>query len=133
MRPPPRLSSAAARAWQWAAAIAGVAVLTASIVAQQPPQPPTPQPPPGQEPPRFRSSVEVTSVDVSIVDDKGKPIAGLKPEDFTVRVDGAPRRVVSAEWVSLATDAAAPPPPAAPDGYSTNESSTGGPAIVVAV
>jgi VWFA-related protein len=90
--------------------------------AQQPPQ----------EPPRFRSSVEVTSLDVSVVDDRGRPIADLKPEDFNVRIDGNARKVVSAEWIALVSPDAAPAP-SPPDGYSTNESSTGGRLIVIAV
>jgi VWFA-related protein len=98
----------------------------ASVAAGQAPQP-------QQEPPRFRATVEVTSLDVTVVDDRGKPIAGLAPEDFAVRVDGIPRKVVSAEWVPLVTDAGAPPPPPPPDGYSTNEHSTGGRMIVLAV
>src|SRR3954469_23321493 len=88
------------------------------------------QPPPK---PSFQSSVEVTSLDVTVVDDKGKPLSGLTPADFNVRVDGNNRRVVSAEWVPLsapAADANVPPPP---DGYSTNESSTGGRLIVMAI
>src|SRR5262249_52493765 len=96
-------------------------------------QPPTPAPPQQQqEQPRFRASVEVTSLDVSVVDDRGKPIQNLKPEDFNVRIDGSSRRVVSAEWIALVTPGAAPPPPP-PDGYSTNENSTGGRLIVLAV
>src|SRR5262249_6681197 len=68
-------------------------------------QPPATQPPPSQEPPRFRSSVDVTSLDVTVVDDRGKPIDNLKPEDFIVRIEGSQRRVVSAEWVSLVSEA----------------------------
>jgi len=86
-----------------------------------------------QEPPRFRSSVEITSLDVTVVDDRGRPVAALKPEDFSVKIDGNTRNVVSAEWVSLVADASAPPPPPPPDGYSTNENSTGGRLIVLAV
>jgi VWFA-related protein len=86
----------------------------------------------GQEP-RFRSSVEVTSLDVTVVDDRGQPVTGLTPADFNVRIDGSQRKVVSAEWVSLVADAGAPPPPPPPDGYSTNEHSTGGRLIVMAV
>lgn len=85
-----------------------------------------------QEPPRFRSSVEVTSLDVTVVDDRGHPIVDLGPGDFNVRIDGNQRKVVSAEWISVVSDAAAPPPPP-PDGYSTNENSTGGRLIVLAV
>jgi VWFA-related protein len=90
------------------------------------------QTPPGQTP-RFRASVEVTTLDVSVVDDRGKPLVDLTSADFTVRVDGNVRRVVSAEWVPLVSDSGAPPPPAPPDGYSTNEASTGGRLIVLAV
>jgi VWFA-related protein len=111
-------------AGRWWLVLAGAGMLAASSARAQQPAP--------QEPPRFRSSVEVTSLDVTVVDDRGRPIADLKPEDFTVRIDGNPRKVVSAEWISLVSDAAAPPP-APPDGYSSNENSTGGRLIVLAV
>ena len=52
-----------------------------------------------QNQPRFRSGVEVTSIDVTVVDDDGHPVSDLSPADFTVRVDDTPRRVVSSEWV----------------------------------
>src|SRR5437879_10526937 len=79
-----------------------------------------------QQTPRFRTSVEVTSIDVTVVDGQGHPIPNLQPEDFTVRVDGTPRRVVSAEWVQLSTkDQPVKPAAAAPEGFSSNESATG--------
>jgi VWFA-related protein len=82
--------------------------------------------------PVFRSSIEVTTVDVGVVDRDGKPIVDLAPSDFSVQVDGAPRRVVTAEWVSLVTPAKpdAPPPP---PGYSTNENATGGRLILIVI
>jgi VWFA-related protein len=90
------------------------------------------QPPP--QPPRFQTGVEVTSMDVTVVDDHGKPVTTLTPADFNVRIDGNPRRVVSAEWISLVTPAvtapAAPPPP---DGFTSNENVSGGRLIVIAV
>jgi VWFA-related protein len=85
------------------------------------------------QPPPFKSSVEVTSLDVSVVDDRGKPIANLAPGDFTVRIDGAARKVVTAEWVPLATEPSGKEAPAPPEGYSTNESSIGGRLIVLAI
>jgi VWFA-related protein len=94
-----------------------------SLSAQQ--QPPAPKP-------SFQSSVEVTSLDVAVVDDKGKPIPNLTPADFAVKIDGNPRRVVTAEWVPLMAEAGAAAP-APPDGYTTNESATGGRLIVIAV
>jgi len=87
-----------------------------------------------QEPPRFRSAVEVTSIDVAVVDGQGKPLLGLMPGDFTVRVDNKPRVVVSAEWVPLAAEPANPKPVArVPEGYSSNENATGGRLIAIVV
>src|SRR6185436_4674711 len=103
--------------------LCGLCGLCGSILSSQQ------QPPPK---PSFQSSVEVTSLDVTVVDDKGKPVLGLTPADFLVRIDGNPRRVVSAEWVPLIAEGSAPAP-APPDGYSTNESATGGRLIVIAV
>ena len=57
------------------------------------------QPPPK---PSFQTSVEVTSLDVTVVDDRGKPVANLTPADFVVSVDGTAPSVVTAEWISLA-------------------------------
>ncbi len=88
----------------------------------------------GAQPPRFRATVEVTSVDVAVVDGQGKPLLNLQPTDFAVRVDGKNRQVVSAEWVPLA--AASPdakPLVRVPEGYTSNENSTGGRLIVIAV
>ncbi|MQA30582.1 MAG: VWA domain-containing protein [Luteitalea sp.] len=86
-----------------------------------------------QDVPRFRSSVELTTVDVTVLDDRGQPISGLTAADFEVRVDGDARSVISAEWVPLDTplDAVAPPPP--PLGYSSNENATGGRLILIVV
>jgi VWFA-related protein len=85
-----------------------------------------------QDQPRFRSGVDVTSVDVTVVDERGRPILGLKPEDFTVKLDGAERRVVSADWIALtAPEGPKPPPP--PEGYSSNEGGTGGRLVLLVV
>ena len=105
--------------------LCGLCVLPGFFLSGQEQQPPAK--------PSFQSSVEVTSLDVSVVDDRGKPITNLTPADFVVRIDGNNRRVVSAEWVAIAGDSAAAPPPPPPDGYSTNESATGGRLIVIAV
>src|SRR5260370_29192526 len=98
----------------------GIVLAAMAVHAQQP------------QTPVFRSSVEVTSVDVGVVDDRGRPVMGLGPADFTVQIDGATRRIVSADWVSLVTPArpAAPPPP---EGVSSNENSTGGRLILIAI
>src|SRR5207249_570537 len=113
-----------------ALAFAAVTVCALGGASQTPPPQKQPQP---QQPPRFQSSVEVTPVDVSVVDDHGQPIRDLAPADFTVRIDGNPRRVVSAEWISLVTAPSAAPPRPVPEGYSSNENATGGRLIILAV
>jgi VWFA-related protein len=87
--------------------------------------------PHAQQQPVFRSSVEVTSLDVGVVDRDGRPVSDLTPEDFTVQIDGVARRVVSAEWISLVTPAKPAPPP--PPGYSSNENLTGGRLILLVI
>jgi hypothetical protein len=108
--------------WRGLAGAVAICALQASpTLAQQDPPPP-----------RFQSAVEVNSIDVTVVDDRGRPILDLKPGDFTVRVDNGPRRVVTAEWMPLMT-AVGPVPPAPPDGYSTNESRSGGRLILIVI
>lgn len=97
-----------------------VAAATLRPIAQQP------------DLPRFSSSVEVTSLDVSVFDDRGRPVSDLSADDFVVKVDGAVRKVVSAEWIQLQTADREPAIPV-PDGYSSNDSASGGRLIVVVV
>jgi len=85
-----------------------------------------------QQTPVFRSSVEVTTIDVGIVDRDGKPISDLKPPDFTVQIDGEQRRVLTAQWISLVTPPKPEGPPP-PPGYSTNEGLTGGRLILIVI
>jgi VWFA-related protein len=72
----------------------GILVLAAALAAQGPP--------PAQAPPQpFRSRVIVVPVDVRVVDRNGKPIADLKPEDFTVTEDGVPQTIVHFSFQTL--------------------------------
>ena len=57
--------------------------------------------------PVFRSGVEVMEVDVTVVDAKGMPVRDLRAPEFTVTVDGQPRRVISAEFVAESGESAA--------------------------
>ena len=43
--------------------------------------------------PIFRGGVEVIEVDASVIDDRGHPVADLRGPEFTVTVDGKPRKV----------------------------------------
>jgi VWFA-related protein len=113
-----------------ALALAFVAIAVCALAAASQTPPPQQQ---QQQPPRFQSSVEVTPVDVTVVDGHGQPIRDLAPSDFTVRIDGNQRRVVSAEWISLVTAANHAAPAVVPEGFTSNENATGGRLIVIAV
>ena len=62
---------------------------------------------PPQEP-RFEEKLEVTRVvvDARVLDSRGRPILGLGPGDFRVKVDGKAVPLESAEWVPGAPEAA---------------------------
>jgi VWFA-related protein len=49
-------------------------------------------------------------VNVDVRDRDGKPIEGLKPEDFLVTEDGKPQKISVFEYQRLETDVPAPPP-----------------------
>ena len=63
-------------------------------------------PPVAEQGPTFRTGVDVVSVDVAVVDRNGKPVQDLRAPEFTVRIDGEERRVVSAELVRIDIEAA---------------------------
>lgn len=80
----------------------------------------------------FRSGVDLVTVDVSVHGADGRPVEGLGPEDFALKVDGRPRRVVSAQFISH------PPAAARSAGrgarhYSSNERADAGRFVVIAV
>jgi VWFA-related protein len=54
-----------------------------------------------QTQPTFRTTVDVVAVDVSVIDREGRPVDDLKAANFTLKVDGKPRQLRSAEYVSL--------------------------------
>ena len=62
----------------------------------------TPQLPP------FRSSIDLVQVDVSAIDGDGRPIRDLSPEDFELRVDGKPRPIVSAQFITVPSNVEMP-------------------------
>jgi VWFA-related protein len=69
-----------------------------------------------QQPPAFRSGVELVTVDVQVVDKRGNPVTGLKPEQFEVTIDGRRRQVVSAQLIEAASGTPHSSNPPAPDG-----------------
>jgi VWFA-related protein len=90
------------------------------------------EPPPAAAQPTFRSAVDLVAVDVAVIGD-GRPVTGLGPQDFALAVDGAPRRVISAEYVSATT--AQKPAGASPVAatYSTNVAASSGRLIMFVV
>lgn len=59
--------------------------------------------------PVFRAGVDLIAVDVQVVDNDGRPIPALRPQDFEVSISGKSRRVASAEFVeSTRLDGSAP-------------------------
>src|SRR5580765_6312831 len=73
-----------------------LAAASATLAAQGTP----PQQPPAQQP-TFRSTVDLVAVDVNVIDSTGRPVSDLKLEEFSLTVGGRPRRLRSAEFVSL--------------------------------
>ncbi len=59
--------------------------------------------------PTFTANSNLVIVDVTIKDKSGKPIEGLKPEDFSVLEDGKPQKISVFEYQRLTMEAAPPP------------------------
>jgi VWFA-related protein len=84
--------------------------------------------------PTFRTGVELIEVDVAVVDARGRPVDDLRAPEFTVRIDGQPRRVVSAELVKYDVEAARRETVAPIDThFTTNLTPPNGRLIVIAV
>ena len=71
------------------------------------------------------------SVDVSIVDVNGKPVDNLTPSEFMLKVDGRPRKLSSAQFISLRRTADDVDPDNA--AYSTNQNARPGRRILIVV
>ena len=82
--------------------------------------------------PTFRAGVDLVTVDATVLGRDGVPIDSLGPDDFRLEVDGRPRRVVSAQYVSQAARKNLPPQLAARH-FTSNEAADTGRIVVVAV
>jgi len=58
-------------------------------------------PRPGGQAPRFPAGVELVVVDAVVVDEAGRPVAGLSRDDFRVLEDGEPQAITSFEAVQI--------------------------------
>ncbi len=88
-----------------------------------------------QDQPRFRSGLDLVTADVVVVDRDGAPVRGLTADDFAVRVDGAPRSIVSVQFVEFggASGASGGAPAASSSLYATNEEAGRGRLLVFVV
>jgi VWFA-related protein len=100
-----------------------------SLHAQSTSPPPQQSTPPQGQQPTFRSTTDVVAVDVSVVDKDGRPVDNLRPEDFTLKVDGKGRRLTSAEFVSLRHQ----DDEAKPSTFSTNQGERPGRLIMIVI
>ena len=106
-----------------------VIALTSLVHAGSSAQSPAPQQE-GQPRSTFKSSVDLVPVDVNVLDKTGRPIPDLTADDFSLKVDGKPRRIVSAQFITATRNVEQAPPPA---DYSANPPSEGGRLIMLVV
>ena len=132
------MKSAAFAALGLLLAVFSPGTVTAALEAVNPHQSasaaPAQTPPPQQAPPTFRTGVDVVAVDVSVVDPTGRPIRGLEAGDFSLTVDGRPRRLASVQYISQETAPGTPltdRPEVTP--FSSNEGRGGGRMVLVVV
>ncbi|HEX6215817.1 MAG TPA: VWA domain-containing protein [Vicinamibacterales bacterium] len=64
-------------------------------------QAPAPPPAPQQPPITFRAEVNYVEVDARVLDQQGKFLPGMKPEDFEVLEDGKPQKVTAFSLVNI--------------------------------
>jgi hypothetical protein len=69
--------------------IAAAVLITASLSAQQPPQP------------TFRAGVELVQIDAVVTDRDGNPVSGLTVDDFELREVGKPRDISAFATVDI--------------------------------
>ncbi len=90
-----------------------IALLCAFLAAVAPGQSPQAAPPQTQTPSgpvvQFTANSNLVIVDVVVKDKSGKPIEGLKQDDFTVLEDGKPQKVSVFEFQKLSTEPAPEP------------------------
>jgi VWFA-related protein len=86
---------------------------------------------PDQPPQTFRTAVDLVSADVAVIDRDGKPVHGLTTADFTLTVDGRPRKVSTAEYIAQVRRDPAGDRGSSPAAVSTN--TTGGGRLIMLV
>ena len=69
-----------------------------------------------QEPqrPTFSTSINILTLDVTALDRDGKPVAGLRPEDFEIKINGSVRTVQTVAYIEAKVAGASTAPAAEP-------------------
>ena len=92
------------------AVVVSFALLAATALPQNPQpvdprqQPPPPEPAPAQQRPGksvIRTSTDLVLIDAQVTDRSGKPVRGLKPEQFTLLEDDKPQRISSFDYYDI--------------------------------
>jgi len=104
------------------AVVTAIALLLPLAATAQDPQPPRST---------FKSAVDLVPVDVSVIDKSGRPVSDLSAQDFTLAVDGKPRRIASTQFISVERAIETAPPK--PVEYSSNAGSAGARLIMLVV
>jgi VWFA-related protein len=92
-----------------------------------------------QEPiqgPTFRTGIDLVAVDVSVVDENGRPVDDLLAPDFVVKIDGETRRVVTTDLVKVDVEQGRKPQPPVDKTetfYTSNLAPPNGRRIVLAI
>ena len=122
--------------------LAATSALSGQTPATQNPAPAAPTPQQPSPRPTFRTGVDLLAVDATVVDRDGKQVTDLRPEEFSVEVDGDARPVVTADYVKLSDDTPIPigapkpgPPKPSPDEafFSTNSKAASSGRLIVLV
>lgn len=79
---------------------------------------------------RFKSGVDLVTVDVAVLNASGQPVPGLTADDFELSVDGSKRRIV---WAEFVPHRSAAPASIAADHFSSNEGLNSGRLVLLAV
>ena len=96
------------------------AVAAGALAAAQAPSQPT-----------FRAATELIAIDATVVNDRGEPVDDLTAADFTLTVDGQPRRIVSAQFIKQAPPGPVPTLAGRKLPFSTNETAVGSRLILI--
>ena len=75
--------------------------------------------------PSFSSSVDIVSVDVNVVDQKGQPVRDLGRGDFSLAVDGRVRKITSAQFIAVEPTKAAAGSGTSVPSFNTNMAPAG--------